>query len=326
MKITLAEIQELCNKVLVSKGLSPEEAEIVTDDYLDAELRGKRSHGLGAFSIAVGGLEDRKKYAVSIDNGSYAYIEGNGDVGHLVGRDAMSMAIEKARAYGVGFVGVGNILRFSIPRPFVEQAAAADMIGIVSEYGGKEFMVPHGGAEPIISTNPLGIGIPSNGTPIIIDMATSERAIGFVSLASKLGQDIPDSWGVDEQGLPTSNPDEVVAVVPFGGYKGYAIALALEVLTGPLVGVKVGTKGNLRERGAVFLAINPELFGVPLDQFKGDVAELVREIKTSKKAPGTKEIFIPGEHSEARKQAIIDQGYLDIEDVIIRDIEKLLEE
>lgn len=214
-----------------------------------------------------------------------------------------------------------------MPGPIAEIAATNNMIGIVIEYGGKAFMTAHGGAEAVISTNPIGISIPTaDSTPILIDMATSEKAIGFVTLASKLGQIIPDTWGVDKNGNLTSNPNDVVAVVPFGGYKGYSIALALEVLAGPLVGVPVGLQGNLQNRGALLCVINPSLFGVSVDDFKKNVSQLIGEIKNSKRREGVSEIFIPGEQGERRKRRILERGYLEIEDPIMAEIIKLNEQ
>ncbi|KAF0108467.1 MAG: putative oxidoreductase [Anaerolineaceae bacterium] len=324
MKIT--EIRNMCVSILMRRGVGLADAEIIVDDYIDAELRGKRSHGLVAFSVALGGLEKRSRYEIQIDKGCYLFIDGKGDIGHIVARDAINYCIQKAREHGVGLAGIKNILRFSMPGPIAKIAADHDMIGIVIEYGGKAFMTAYGGAEAVISTNPLGVAIPTaDTTSILIDMATSEKALGFVTLASKLGQIIPDTWGIDKSGNLTTKPEDVVAVVPFGGYKGYSIALALEVLSGPLVGVPVGLQGNLQNRGALLCVIDPSIFGVRVEDFKRNVSQLIREVKNSRRLEGVSEIFIPGEQGERRKIKILERGYLEIEDPLMAELIKLNE-
>jgi LDH2 family malate/lactate/ureidoglycolate dehydrogenase len=138
-----------------------------------------------------------------------------------------------------------NIKRFATPGTVARRATEKGMIALVFQYGGQAFMAPYGAAEAVISTNPIGIGIPTDEAPLILDMATSERAFYFIALAKALGERIPDTWGIDGSGQPVTDPSQVTAVLPFGGYKGYALAVMLEIMTGPFLGVDVGLKGDL---------------------------------------------------------------------------------
>jgi ureidoglycolate dehydrogenase (NAD+)/L-2-hydroxycarboxylate dehydrogenase (NAD+) len=323
MKISLKELSNLCTDILISNGLDSTEAEVIVEDYLDAELRGKFSHGLSAFSLAIGAIEGRGKYVIKINDGPKVFIDGNHDIGHIVGRVALTEGIRKADLFGIGIVGICNISRFSTPGTFARFAAQKDYIGIVLEYGGKNFMVPFGGAELTLSTNPIAIGIPTENEPFVLDMATSERAIGFINLARMLNTKIPLDWAVDNSGLPTDDPANVLGAVPFGGYKGFALALAIEILCGPLVRTEIGKNGNLGKRGALFIIISPELFHNKLLVFKKKVTNFLNEQKNAKKKNGINEIFIPGEKGERRKNEILKAGFIDIDDKILEEVKKL---
>ena len=106
-------------------------------------------------------------------------------------------------------------------------------------------MVPNGGQTAALSTNPIGIAIPGTEPMFVLDIATSERSVGYLSMAKSTGESIPPSWAVDKEGRPTSNPNIAVAVLPFGGYKGFALSLAFEILSGALVGTPIGQNGQL---------------------------------------------------------------------------------
>lgn len=195
------------------------------------------------------------------------------------------------------------------------------MIGLCFNYGGGPLLAPTGAREAILSTNPIGIGIPHKPYPIVIDMATSTRAFYYVRLAKALGKKISKEWGIDKFGRPTTDPEKLVAVLPFGGYKGYILALALEILTGPLVRTKVGKSTKL-VRGFLFIVINPLVF-TSGSEFNKDVNKLIKDVKNARKIKGVKEIMIPGEHAYYNEQKNLKRGYLDIDKSIIETIYKL---
>jgi LDH2 family malate/lactate/ureidoglycolate dehydrogenase len=323
MRVAIDEVRQLCEGILVAHGLTPEEARWVVTEYLDLELRGHRSHGLAAFSIATKQAKGRGHYEILRETDNFVLIDGHGDIGHIVGHKAIDIAVSKARSNGFCLVGIKHITRFSAPGTLVRRAAEQDLVAIITEYGGVPLMAPSGGIDPILSTNPLGIGIPSSTIPIVVDMSMSERALGFVTLAQKIGQKIDPTWALDTNGKATEDPAAVHTLLSFGGYKGYALGLALEVLTGPLLGVEAGTKGNLRDRGALFIVLDPELFGTPLLDFKAKVSGLIAEIKQARRRDGVDEILIPGEQGERRKQELLRQGFIEVEDPIIDELHKL---
>ena len=314
MKVPIEEMSDLCKRILLSHGLTEEEATIITEDYLDAEMRGKPSHGLKAFSVVVEDSKKRGEATVGLERGPVILYEGNGDVGHLVAHEAIGWAEKSCQNHGIAIVGMRNIKRFATPGTAARRATEKGMIALVFEYGGQAFMAPYGAAEAVISTNPIGIGIPTDDAPLILDMASSERAFYFIALAKALGEKIPDTWGIDSNGQPVTDPSQVTAVLPFGGYKGYALAVMLEIITGPFLGVDVGLKGDLSQRGALCLFFSPSLFGVDTDAFNARVNTFINNIKNARVAEGHEEIFVPGEQGERRRRKCLQEGVIELDE------------
>jgi LDH2 family malate/lactate/ureidoglycolate dehydrogenase len=250
--------------------------------------------------------------------------EGNGDIGHLVAHEAIRWAEKSCQNHGIAIVGMRNIKRFATPGTVARRATEKGMIALVFQYGGQAFMAPYGAAEAVISTNPIGIGIPTDDAPLILDMATSERAFYFIALAKALGEKIPDTWGIDSSGQPVTDPSQVTAVLPFGGYKGYALAVMLEIMTGPFLGVDVGLKGDLSQRGALCLFFSPSLFGVDTEAFNARVNTFINNIKNARVAEGHEEIFVPGEQGERRRRKCLQEGAIDFDEEAFNQLKSLL--
>jgi ureidoglycolate dehydrogenase (NAD+)/L-2-hydroxycarboxylate dehydrogenase (NAD+) len=324
--IGIEELKELATRILLSKGASEKEAGIVVSDYLDAELRGRHSHGFASFGVAVSAFEDKGTYRVVQSKGPVLQIEGNGDSGHVVAREAIDLALSDPERPKVQAIGIRGITRFNCPGVIARYGAERGVVTLVWEYGGKNFMIPYGGTRAALSTNPLGIGIPHTDPPFVVDISLSEKAFGFVELAKLRGEAIPESWGVDENGRTTTDPNHVAAVKPYGGYKGYALALAFEILSGPLVGAAVGTKGSLGERGALILLIDPTAFGQTVDDFREHVTALLREICDSAPADPARPVVYPGQASSRRVADALSAGYLSLPVSVLENLRRLGEE
>jgi L-2-hydroxycarboxylate dehydrogenase (NAD+) len=244
----------------------------------------------------------------------------------------MRLAIEKAKKQGVGAVGVHNTNHFGIAGYYAELAIREWLIGIVTTTT-DALVHPWGGVEPLIGTNALAIGIPSN-PPVLLDMAMSVAARGKLVEAVKEGKSIPESWAVDSEGRPTSDPKKGLegALSPFGGVKGYGLALVLEVLAGPLVGAAAGKEvvGTLEPvkgfstKGDFMIAIDPSAFG-PADEFNARVQKFVIQLKSSRKAPGVKEILVPGEPEFRTREKRLREG-IPIADGVLAELEQLAKE
>ncbi|MFA6525628.1 MAG: Ldh family oxidoreductase [Patescibacteria group bacterium] len=323
MRIQIIEVEKLLKNKLRKIGFTTEEAKAITFEYISGELKGKGSHGVFGFIKAYNRLKETKRghYKVVKDTPTYAFIEGNQDIGQIVAYKAIELAIKKAKKTGIAMVGGNNIHSFLRPGTWAEVAARKGMIALCFNYGGSPAIAPTGAREAILATNPIGIGIPYKEYPFVIDMAVSERAFNQISLAKALGKKIPSGWAIDKNGKNTNDPNAVTSVLPFGGYKGYILALALEILTGPFVRTKVG-KSTKKFRGLLFIVIDPYVFTTK-SEFSRDMNKLIKEVDNAKKIKGVKDIHIPGEVAYKNEIKKMKSGYFDIDKNIIDQIEKL---
>ena len=243
-----------------------------------------------------------------------ALVDGGHTLGHYVAYYAMKVAIEKAKNMGVSAVGVTNSNHFGIAGYYAEMAMRERMIGIVTTTT-DALVHAWGGAEPVLGTNALAVGIPSD-PPVLLDMATSVAARGKIVQAAKEGKPIPLGWAVDEEGNPTTDPLKALrgALSPFGGVKGYGLGLVLEILAGPLVGAAAGKDviGTLEPvsgfctKGDLMIVLNPSAF-VDYHNFQIQTRRFIEQVKSCKKAPGVQRIMIPGEPEyEERKKRLVE--------------------
>ena len=300
MKITLQEERSIIIEILTRMEVTLEDAEIVADVTLDADLKGFSSHGIGRFPQYVKGLKYgtiKLNSEIEIENEtiSTALLNGNHKFGHVVTYHGMEMAMEKARETGVGVVGIHDSNHFGVAGYYSDMAMMQDLIGLVIA-NTEPAMAPIGGKEAIIGTNPIAIGIPSNKNYVAVDMATSTSARGKLLEALRKGEMIPENVALDAEGNPTIDPEAALkgSILPFGAHKGYALAFMIELLAGPLVkaafGKQVKGTANPEEmctKGDLLIAINPSMFG-DLEHFKEEVDEFVAEVKNSGN------VFIPG--------------------------------
>ncbi len=301
MKITLQNERSLIIEILTRMEVTLEDAEIVADVTLDADLKGFSSHGIGRFPQYVKGLKYgtiKPQGEIEIENEtiSTALLNGNHRFGHVVTYHGMELAMEKARETGVGIVGIHDSNHFGVAGYYSDMAVIEDLIGLVIA-NTEPAMAPIGGKEALLGTNPIAIGIPSNKNYVSVDMATSASARGKLLEALRKGEMIPENVALDSAGNPTINPEDALkgSILPFGAHKGYALAFMIELLAGPLVrgafGKQVRGTANPEElctKGDLLIAINPSVFG-DLEQFKEEVDGFVAEVKNSGN------VFIPGD-------------------------------
>lgn len=305
--------------VMMDAGLSRKDAERFADSLLYAQMRGIGSHGLTRLTTyyrrAKEGLVNPKAEPVILnDMPSMLLIDGNNNMGVSSAMYAMELCIERAKTNGVCFAAVKGGNHFGCASYFAEKAAQEGMIGVAMA-NGPVAMAPIGGKEPVLGTNPLAVAIPATGRkPYVLDMATSVVARGKVTLAAKEGRSIPTGWGIDANGCDTTDPNAVKCVLPFGGPKGYGIALMIEVmcscLSGAMNGQTMGSfydfSGKVQNSGFFVGAFNTRgLMGT----FEDATDSLFASVKESPKADGVSEIYIPGEieqrnYEKAQKEGI----------------------
>lgn len=325
MQIKINELKKMCLPILVKKGLTEEQALEVFSEYLDGELRGRECHGFSAFPKFGAKLVDFEgEPEVIREDDNLLYINGKKNLGQLVCNKYVPRLIQKAKKKHIAMMGIYNMHSYLMPGTYARMAADDDVVGFVFNYGGAPRIAPTGSIDPVFATNPIAIGIPSKDFPIVVDMATAKIAMGKVRLARKLNQNLPKGVAIDKNGQPTTSPAEAMdgALFPFGGHKGSALALAVEIFTKTMFNIDIHDKTKAN-RGFFFAFFDPSVFQ-PINEFKDNVAKLVQEIKDTRKAEGVDEIFLPGERSQKLKIKNGQKDYLDLDEKIINDIKKLM--
>ena len=214
-------------------------------------------------------LNARPRPSVVRRDGAVALVDGDQGPGQLAGILATDLTIELAREHGVGVVAVRRSAHFGAAAYYSRRAAAAGLIGI-SMTNSEPSVIPYGGLEPALGTNPISLAAPAGderGGIFDLDLATSQVALNRIYNAADEGRAIPEGWGVDAEGRPTTDPAAVLAGVPLGGYKGYVLAVLVEILCGVLPGAgvthSVGEHDVGQDVGHFHLAIDPEPHGRP---------------------------------------------------------------
>ncbi len=337
MKITFEQEKKVIVALLEKMNVPNEQARFTAEVLAEGDVRGFASHGLLRLPYILNALKRgtivaNAEVKIVKETPATALLDGGHGLGHYVAAKAMQTAIEKAKKVGVGAVGVNNTNHFGIAGYYVEMAVRDGMIGIVTTTT-DALVHPWGGVEPLLGTNALAMGFPTE-PPAILDMAMSVAARGKLVDAMKNGQKIPESWAVDSEGRPTTDPSEGLkgALSPFGGPKGYALAFAMELLAGSLVGAGLGkgVDGTLEPvkgystKGDFMIVINPDVFA-STKEFKERTNEYIKEIKSSNKAPNVKEIMIPGEPEQKTRTKNLAEG-ITIGDAAWSEIEKFANE
>ncbi len=273
----------LLQRLLRAAGSTPEEAAIVADHLVGAHLAGHDSHGSHLMSrymddINAGRTRPNTAVRLTEDLGSMLRFDGGHGFGQRVAREATLQAIERASTTGLVLYTVTASMHVGRIGAYGELAAAAGLAAIlfVNVTGHEPCVAPHGGIAARLLTNPLCIALPfggSAGRPFLLDMATSQIALGKVNVANAGGYQIPPGTAIDPQGRPTRNPADVVgeppgALLPAGLHKGYGLAVACELLAGALGGGGTIQPGTLRDG-----TTRNNLFGILFDPARlGDVA------------------------------------------------------
>ena len=299
-------------------GLPEADAKIVAGAMLDADLSGSDAHGIFRLAgyvkqLKSGIFNPRANIKVLERSPATALVDGDNGMGHLVMTYAANLAVEIARASGVGWVGVRRSNHSGAGSTYATIPVAHGMVGIYTAVSSSNFMAPWGGAEPLLGTNPIAVGIPAGKEPpVVLDIATSVVSNGQIRTYANAGQ--ADAGGLGDQPRATAQPitdgkklDEGM-FVPMSTYKGSGLAIVLGLLGGPLnraaFGRDVKDTNSPPEResntGHFIIALDVARF-LPLDMFKAEMDRHIHDLASSKKLPGVDEIRIPGQGRVARR-------------------------
>jgi len=326
--LKINDVIDLSIAKMMRHGVPQQEAEISAPIYLEGELWGKRDHGFryleGCLLQYQEGATRRGELTIRHQTANSALVDGGFHFPFFIHYTAMKLAIDMAKASGLALVGARNGGVSGLLGYYSQMATEQGLIGIAMN-SALLAVVPPGGETPLLSTNPLTIGIPRlDRPPLILDMATSAGTYSQIMVAQRDRQPLPAGIAVDLDGKPTTDPFKAVDathhahLVPFGGYKGFGLALMIELLCNAGLGTPIGTSKlepyfDPAYSNGLYFVFRPDLF-VDRDVFDSLVSQLLTDIESSQKTATVGEIRLPGEESQHRKAAILRTGLIDIEE------------
>lgn len=313
--VDLKTLERFMVDVFVGVGVPEEDARDCADVLITADRWGIDSHGVNRLKptyydrIRAGIQSPVTEFDVVREGPATAVVDGHHGMGHVIAKRAMGLCIEKAEKLGLGMVAVRNSTHYGIAGYYAMMAAEAGMIGVTGT-NARPSVAPTFGAEPMLGTNPLTVGFPTDDEfPFIIDCATSITQRGKIEVYARTGKLVPEGLVIGEDGEPLTDADDILArlmkgeasLLPLGGvgeeaggHKGYGYSTVVEVLSSALQGgafLKAVTGVNV---GHFFLAIDVSSF-TELRYFKRTAGDVLRSLRGSRRMPGRERIYTAGE-------------------------------
>ena len=305
VRLSASEAQTLAEAVLCRIGYDAEEARIIADHVVDAALCGYEYSGLPKILNVAEHRQlrqPRRHMRALRETPNSALFDGGNNNGMVAMYRATQVAITKAREHGMAVVGVNNSWVSGRSAHYVEMVARAGMVGIHSVSSRIHVGAP-GSSAPATGTNPIAFGFPTLREPLVIDLGTAAFMGTDLIFQERRNAVLPEGVALDAQGQLTRDPAKVATILPFGGYKGFALALAMQAL-----GVLAGSGlGDDKTYGYLIMAINPERM-LPGDDFRRHMSEMLAKVKAAPRQPGVDEIRLPGERSSRERAHHLSAG------------------
>ena len=339
--VTVDEEKRFCEAALRTADVPAEDAALIADTLVQADLRGVYSHGIQVLHRYVRGLKHginpRPDVTTVVDAGALAVLDGDCGMGQVVSVQAMELAIAKAGQHGIAAVAVRNSNHMGALAYYGMMAVDRGMIGVCTT-NALAIMAPWGGLTETLGNNPICMAMPAGRTyPILLDMAVSTAARSKIRVAASQGTKIPLGWALDREGQPTEDPEEGLKglVAPMSGAKGFGLAVAMEALTAVLTG---GLMGKEVPRDALasteifypmrvshyFQAIDVKHL-LPLEEYKARVDQLADQVHESELASGTDAVYMPGELEFKTKERRLKEG-IPIPPDVLSNMDRLAQE
>jgi len=294
-------------------GSQDEEAGLVADNLVMANLMGHDSHGVGMLprymlSVRNGGLKVNAHATIAVDSGALIVVDGHAGFGQVIGGEAMDFGIVRVREHGVAIVATRRSFHLCRIGAWAERCAEQGFISMhhTNVVGHKPLVAPFGASEARYATNPYTVGLPATAQyPMtILDMATSVVALGKVRVAKNKGEQMAPGILVDADGNPTTDPnvmycDNPGAALPFGGHKGGGLALMNELLAGVLSGGNTMRPETMRKDDAIHnnmlsIIIDPEKL-IDNDFYKTEIDATLEYVKSARPMDPAKPVLVPGD-------------------------------
>lgn len=334
--IPVKKLYQFMLTVFQRSGVSEEDAVMCADVLIKSDLRGIESHGVGRLRmyydrLKSGLIEKNTKLTIVRESPTTAVIDGNHGIGMVVATKAMQLAINKAKELGMGSVAVRNSTHFGIDGFYPLMAVQQNMIGM-SFTNARPCVSPIHGTQPTLGTNPIAFGAPTDEEcPFLYDGATSITQRGKIEVLARAEKPVPSGWVIDKNNTPMTNADEILdeitldnaALLPLGGtsevtggHKGYCLSTIVEILSSALQsGAFLFQLSGLDENndptrfrvGHFFMVMNIDNF-LPVDEFKKNIGDLLRTLRSTRKVPGESRIYTAGEKEFEMEKVVNQQG------------------
>lgn len=269
------EIESLCYRTLCHHRFSEPQAKALTEFLVAAEIDGCHSHGIYRLlyiieSLRKGGVVADAHPLVEDVTPGLVKVDAKGGLSPLAFNSGFDMLKNKCKRSGVAILAINHCVHVTALWVEVEKLARQGIVSLACNPT-HSYVAPHGGLNPLLGTNPLAFGWPrDSGKPFVFDFATSEASRGNIELYHREKKSIPEGWGIDRFGNPTQDPGEVLnhgAMLPFGGHKGSALSVMIELLAGPLIGDMTSLESSVHDQGRgcipyhgeVIIAIDPSV-------------------------------------------------------------------
>lgn len=308
-------------EILCAWRMSDAHARVTADVLVAADLMGIDSHGMTLLAlyeqqIQDGGATATPTVRVVHDRAAVALIDGDAGFGHVPGMLAVELAAERAEKFGIAAVAIRNSNHYGAAGVYVRRLAEQGLIGISTSSVWRAAIVPTGGLEPMLGTNPIAFAAPSaRGRPFLLDMATSNAAIGKLKLAQRAQTEIPEGWALTREGRPQRDPSLALLdtlLVPLGGHKGYGLATMVEVLSSVLSGAAVtplrDKPGRRHDVGHFVLAIDPAMVRGSRAEFEADVARMTEALRATPPSDPEQPVLVAGDPEYACEAERLSHG------------------
>lgn len=327
-------IRQWTSAVLLAEGLTPDDARIVADSLVFADLRGVSTHGVLRLPtyvarIRAGGIEPAGSTSIVVDLGALVVVDSCNGPGAATAMRATAIVIERAREHGIGCVIARNANHFGASAYFTNQIADAGMVGVAACNTEPVMCAPFGGA-PVLGTNPIALAVPLPRTSRPqLDMATTTTSQGRLIMAARDGTEIPLGWAVDSRGRPTTSPQAGLdgALLPMGGPKGFGLAFAVDALLA-LAGANVSTgvaalngdDAAPQRLGHLLIAVRADAVGT-LDEYRSSIRGLVDAVHASGDGLDVPAPMVPGEPEVSRERE--SDGFIDVSSYVREDLAEI---
>ncbi|HRU07533.1 MAG TPA: Ldh family oxidoreductase [Candidatus Brocadiia bacterium] len=300
------DVRAALERGFAAHGAAQDEARLLADVLVEAELRGRSTHGLNRSGALARSLKECGREApVLTERGPLITVDGRDRTGYWVASLMAGAAARAAFRNGMALVAAHNARHCGMMGYYVSRMAEQGVAAVMVAHCWP-LVAPWGGIDPALGTNPIAAAFPRKPHPVLVDLGTSATTQGAIDWARRHGRPAPPQSAVDKDGRYTDDPAAVHALLAFGGAKGYALGVMVQLLAGALTGA-AGVPKDCTNYGMMILALRPDVFAPP-GHYDQAVDEVVSRIKASRRMEGVDEILLPGERAWRERDRRLREG------------------